>query len=488
MKKSVIGYPRVGSKRELKFALEKYFRGEIPIEELIKTSKELRTYSWLVQKKAGIDFISSNDFSFYDNMLDTSFMLGVIPERYKKLCLSKPDTYFAMARGYQSKNGDLTALPMKKWFNTNYHYIVPEFDDKVEIRLDDSKIVEEYKEALSCGVQTKPVVIGPYTFLKLSRFSGKKQLVDFAKEISAAYRNLLKNVACLGAKWIQIDEPALVLDMTDEDKKLFKTMYNDVLEEKPIKILLQTYFGDVRDFFDELVNFDFDGIGLDFVEGKETFELIKKHNEIKKQSGTCLLFAGIVNGKNIWRNNYEKTSILLEEIEKYWKGEIVLSTSCSLLHVPYSVKNEEKLDSTILEHFAFAEEKLIELSEIAAKDKNTLEKNKKLFNKQRILEDSLLKEKINNLSKNDFTRLPPFAEREVAQKKSLNYHCFQLQRSVLFRKQKKFALTVQILKKELFQKNNTYILTAKKLQNVLHCKKKLDLMYLYMANMSATTW
>ena len=144
MKTSVIGYPRIGAHRELKFASEKYFAKKIELNELEATAKEMRLSNWKSQKEAGIDFISSNDFSYYDGMLDTCFMLGVIPERYKALCLSKLDTFFAMARGYQTEKGDVTALPMKKWFNTNYHYIVPEFDDGVAVSLDDSKIKNEY--------------------------------------------------------------------------------------------------------------------------------------------------------------------------------------------------------------------------------------------------------------------------------------------------------------------------------------------------------
>ena len=234
MKTSVIGFPRIGENRELKFASEKYFAGKITAKELEKTAAELRRNTWLLQKNAGIDFISSNDFSFYDNMLDTSLMLGVIPKRYRNLCLSKLDTCFAMARGFQTEKSDVTALPMKKWFNTNYHYIVPEFDDSVSIQLDDSKAEQEYREASGCGVQTKPDVIGPYTFLKLSSYAEKKQASDFADDAAKAYRQLLSNAAKWGAEWIQIDEPALVLDMTEKDKVLFTKLYKTFLWSSPL--------------------------------------------------------------------------------------------------------------------------------------------------------------------------------------------------------------------------------------------------------------
>ena len=419
MKTSVIGFPRVGANRELKFASEKYFAGKITVEELQSTAKEVRKYGWLSQKNAGIDFISSNDFSFYDNMLDTSFMLGVIPQRYKALTLSKLDTFFAMARGYQSDKEDVTALPMKKWFNTNYHYIVPEFDDSVVIQLDDTKAKEEYNEAKVYGVQTKVDVIGPYTFLKLSHFTGNKKLQDFSSQIATAYKQLLSNAKSWGAEWIQIDEPALVLDMVAEDKALFSSLYKTILENKEIKVLLQTYFGDVRDFYKELLGFDFDGLGLDFVEGKESLELLNQGNK-----NGCILFAGLVCGKNIWKNNYAKTSALLEKIQAAWKGEVALSSSCSLLHVPYTVKNEEKLDQNILKYFAFAEEKFSELSELAANDQNAFAKNKALFESERVAKNSDIASKIASLKKEDFVRQPAFAEREAIQKKEFNLPLF----------------------------------------------------------------
>ncbi|MBP5568987.1 MAG: 5-methyltetrahydropteroyltriglutamate--homocysteine S-methyltransferase [Treponema sp.] len=432
MKTSVIGFPRIGAKRELKFASEKYFAGTISLEELNQTASDIRRSNWKKQKDAGIDFISSNDFSFYDNMLDLCFMLGVIPKRYKDLCLSSLDTYFAMARGYQKNSADVTALPMKKWFNTNYHYIVPEFDDSVIISLDDSKIKEEFSQALNSGVKTKICVPGPYTFLKLSHFKGTKQAVDFTKDIINAYKLLLSQCASYGAEWIELDEPALVLDMSADDKKLFQTLYKDaILADKKIKVLLQTYFGDVRDYFDELLGFDFDAYGLDFVEGKETLNLIQSlKNKDQNLTKNKVLFAGVLCGKNIWKNDYEKTNALLNKIKEAWQGEIVISTSCSLLHVPYTTKNEEKLGSEILEHFAFAEEKLTELKELSDAENfkggnsECYKKNRELFAKERIQKNKDVQNRINALTKEDFIRKPLFAQREAVQKKALNLPLF----------------------------------------------------------------
>ena len=171
---SVIGFPRIGTLRELKFTLEKYFRQEIEAEELLRTAQELRKTHWNTQKEAGIDYIPGNDFSFYDITLDTAALLGIIPKRYQELNLSELDTYFAMARGYQESSGDVKALAMKKWFNTNYHYIVPEVEDDTVISLTGDKLWKEYEEALALGIETKPIVTGAYTMLKLCRYTGAK--------------------------------------------------------------------------------------------------------------------------------------------------------------------------------------------------------------------------------------------------------------------------------------------------------------------------
>ena len=191
MQTSVIGFPRIGTLRELKFASEKYFRKEIGSDELEKTAETLRQTHWNTQKAAGIDYISSNDFSFYDLVLDTAVLLGIVPKRYQELKLSDLDTYFAMARGYQGECGDVKALAMKKWFNTNYHYIVPEVEDDMEIKLSGNKPLQEYKEAKALGIETKPVVIGAYTMLKLCRYTGKKTACDFLDEICKAYHRYI---------------------------------------------------------------------------------------------------------------------------------------------------------------------------------------------------------------------------------------------------------------------------------------------------------
>lgn len=419
MKTSIIGYPRIGSDRELKFAAEKYFRKEISSDELEKTAEELRKIHWETQKNAEIDFIASNDFSYYDNMLDTAVLLNAVPERYKALNLSGLDTYFAIARGYQGENGDVKALPMKKWFNTNYHYIVPEIDDDTKICVADTKPFDLFHEAQKDGIKTKPVVIGAFTFLKLSRYTGNKKAADFVSDTIKAYSDILAKFNELGAEWVQIDEPCLVTDLTSAEIKLFKDIYEAVLSAKGnTKVVLQTYFGDVRDCYKEICALDFDGIGLDFIEGKKSLELVKSCGFPEGKT----LFAGVVNGKNIWRNNYAKTIDTIETLKKF-SSDIVLNTSCSLLHVPYTLKNETKLSESYKKHFSYAVEKLTELNELkkiisadSPKDTEEFKKNAALFAEDRNCDNKEVQNKVNALKDEDFVRLPAFDEREKIQK------------------------------------------------------------------------
>ena len=427
MKTSVIGFPRVGKLRELKFATEKYFRNEITAQQLEETAEDIRKYQWNLQKESNIDYIPSNDFSFYDLVLDTAVLFNIVPKEYKELNLSDIDTYFAMARGYQGENGDVKALAMKKWFNTNYHYIVPEIEDDTEIKLVGTNPFKYYSEAKKDGIETKPVVVGPFTLLKLARFTGNKSVDDFVDDTIKAYSELLNELSKLGVNWIQFDEPFLVHDITKEDLTLFDKIYNAVLAKKEnIKVLLQTYFGDIRDSYENITKLKFDAIGLDFIEGKETLNLIEKYGFPKDK----ILLAGLVNGKNIWRNNYEKTISTLNLLKN--KGiEVVLSTSCSLLHVPFTVENETKLSKDVLKHFAFAVEKLGELAdlkvlaeEINFTEDNVFVNNKKLFSEDRNALNSEVAERIKNIKESDFTRLPAFEEREKIQKKEFNLPIF----------------------------------------------------------------
>lgn len=427
MNNTIVGFPRVGKLRELKFISEKYFRGEVTKEELQQVAKALRAEHWKFQKSAGIDLIPSNDFSFYDGVLDTAVLFNVIPKKYQELNLDEIDTYFAMARGYQGEAGDVSALAMKKWFNTNYHYLVPEISDDTEVKLVGEKPFEEYVEAKQLGIQTKAVLIGPFTFLKLAKYQGEKKAAEFAQDFVKGYVEILKKFESLGTEWVQFDEPALVQDLTVEDLNLFNTLYRNILKEKRnTKILLQTYFGDLRDYYQEITALDFDGFGLDFLEGKETLHLIEKYGFPEGK----VLFAGLVNGKNIWKSSYEKVLGTLEELKKYTK-EIVLSTSCSLLHVPYTLQNENSLKPEVEQYFAFALEKLQELRELSVltdTDDYRIEKeyqeNKELFAKERLGQNPDVKAKVDDLKEEDFIRLPKRSERQKIQKDALELPIF----------------------------------------------------------------
>lgn len=415
MTATIVGFPRIGENRELKFITEKYFKHEATEEELKERAKDLRQHDRKLLLDSGLTNFTSNHFSFYDQMLDAAFLFNVIPENIAELDLSDLDKYFALARGYQGEKGDVKAWPMKKWFNTNYHYIVPQFTADTDVKLAGTKIFDEFVEAKEDGTITRPVLVGPFTLLQLSEFHGCVK-EDFVGAFIEAYARIFKQLEDLGANWIQLDEPSLVKDLDERELALFKALYEPLLLQKGrLKVLAQTYFGDVRDAYDVLLKLPFDGIGLDFVEGRKTLELVERGFDDRK-----VLFAGVVNGKNIWRNNYQKTLDLLKKLNV---KNLVLTTSCSLLHVPYTVAIEE-LEEDVTKHFAFAEEKVKELVELDALLKNQspefLRKNAELFEKPRVLENAELHQKIADLKPEAFVRQPEFAVREKIQKQEFN--------------------------------------------------------------------
>lgn len=415
MTATIVGFPRIGENRELKFITEKYFKHEATEEELKERAKDLRQHDRKLLLDSGLTNFTSNHFSFYDQMLDAAFLFNVIPENIAELDLSDLDKYFALARGYQGEKGDVKAWPMKKWFNTNYHYIVPQFTADTDVKLAGTKIFDEFVEAKEDGTITRPVLVGPFTLLQLSEFHGCVK-EDFVGAFIEAYARIFKQLDDLGANWIQLDEPSLVKDLDEKELALFKALYEPLLLQKgKLKVLAQTYFGDVRDAYDVLLKLPFDGIGLDFVEGRKTLELVERGFDDGK-----VLFAGVVNGKNIWRNNYQKTLDLLKKLNV---KNLVLTTSCSLLHVPYTVASEE-LEEDVTKHFAFAEEKVKELVELDALLKNQspefLRKNAELFEKPRVLENAELHQKIADLKPEAFVRQPEFSVREKIQKQEFN--------------------------------------------------------------------
>ena len=427
---SVSGFPRIGQNRELKKIIEAYWKGAASLDEVRGNAKELRAKHWKLQAQAGVDLIPSNDFSYYDQMLDTAILLNVIPQRYKRLAFTNPEeTLFAMGRGYQGDKGDVTALPMKKWFTTNYHYIVPEIEESTEIRLNGTKPFDEFNEAKARGILTKPVLIGPYTFLKLARNAQAEELTydkGLVNAVAAVYAEVIKRFAALGAQWLQLDEPYLVLDKEDGDVSLFKSLYAKILpaREDKIKVLLNTYFGHIADVYETVNLLGFDGIGLDLNEGKdENLAAVEKYGVAENTT----LFAGVVNGRNIWRNNYAVSLGLIDALRQK-TDNVAVSTASSLLHVPFSTEGETALDPAVLKHFAFAVEKLTELKEIAVladsdedakKASADLAANQALFDGTRVAADPAVAERIAKLTDADFVRQPARAERQKEQRVAL---------------------------------------------------------------------
>ena len=425
---SVSGYPRIGKQRELKKWTESYFKGAMTEEELVKNAQELRLSQISLLHQKGIDYIPSNDFSMYDQVLDTAVMLNIIPAQYQNLDLSPLGKYFAMAKGYQKDNADVKALAMKKWFTTNYHYIAPIIDDTVEIKLNAQKPIDEYKTAKDLGIETKPVIIGAFTFIKLCRFETSQNYQDVIDKITNAYIQLFAEFKNHGVKLVQIDEPMLVTDLAQEDIDLFKSIYNELLKNKNgVAALLNTYFGDIRDIYQDVLAMDFDAYGLDFVEGIKNLELIKQYGFAKDKQ----LFAGVVNGRNIWINNYEQSLGILDALKQYVNAQnIVISTACSLLFSPYTKENEPQLSSEVLAQFSFAEQKLDELNDLRLlfgdqdyKSNKKYQDNialikQKLQNQDYI--DAEVRQKVQNLTEKDFVREPDFETRFEIQAKELN--------------------------------------------------------------------
>lgn len=427
---SVSGFPRIGRDRELKRVIESYWKGEATLDDVRATSKELRAAHWKLQAEAGITLIPSNDFSLYDQVLDMALLINAVPQRYARLAFEQPeDMLFAMARGYQGERGDVTALPMKKWFTTNYHYLVPEVDEAADIRLVGTKPFDEFNEAKTLGILTKPVLIGPYTFLKLARNPQTKELeYDFGliNAVATAYAQVVERFAELGAEWLQFDEPYLTLDKEPGDTELFKSLYAKILPARKgkVRVLLNTYFGHIADIYETVNLLGFDGIGLDLVEGRdENLAAVEKYGV----ASNTTLFVGVVNGRNIWRNNYA-TSLELIDVLRKATPNMAVSTACSLLHVPFSVASETGLPEDVRQHFAFAIEKIDELREIAAlydanaatrTDADVLKANQALFDGTRVDADVQVAARLSALHDSDFTRIPARAERQKLQREAL---------------------------------------------------------------------
>ena len=410
MQTSIVAYPHIGKERELKYLLEKYWRKEISAATLEKGAAALRQVHWQNQVDGSLDYLTINDFSLYDTVLDTACLFNIIPTRYRRLGLSALDTYFALARGYRDEKGTVAPLAMKKWFNTNYHYIVPEFSDDCDIKLVSQTPLAQYRETASYQLKKKLLLLGPFTLLKLSAYNGSKGPATYVPALIRAYLEFFRCCQQEKVELLQLDEPALTLDLQQEDLNLLKKLYSELLAGKgKLQILLQTYFGDVRDCYDDLIKLDFDALGLDFVEGEKTLQLVSSTPFPTDK----ILFAGIVNGRNVWRNSYTTSLNLIKNLQLQGIN-LVLQSSCSLQHVPYSLTGEKNLPPALKEKLAFGEEKIRELlllKELATADPAA---------------DSTAVTPTVNTAKNQVKLLPLQAKATYEQRAKLQQQCLNL--------------------------------------------------------------
>ena len=427
IKTNILGYPRVGANRELKRAEEAYWAGRISKQELLDAAALIRKNNWLLQKEAGIDLIPSNDFSFYDQTLDLSLSLGVIPERYNNLKNDLLELYFAMAHGYQKNGIDVTAMEMTKWFDTNYHYIVPEFVKEQQFKLTYNKAAAEFKEALELGVKTKPVLVGPITYLLLGKEkeSGFNR-IDLLDRLLPVYIGILKELENLGAEYVQIDEPVLCTDLTPEIKNAYRKAFATINKSTRLNIILTTYFGGLADNASLAVELGASILHIDLVRAPQGWQDV-----IYKLPAGTKLSLGIVDGRNIWKNDFRQSLDIIEKIQdKLDRNRILISTSCSLLHSPIDLENEKSLPAEIKRWLSFARQKVTELVTLAdlADGKGSYASQKALHQNIDDIKDrrtsSLtnneeVKKRIDSVTPDFAKRKSPFKERIAAQHREL---------------------------------------------------------------------
>jgi 5-methyltetrahydropteroyltriglutamate--homocysteine methyltransferase len=448
---NIAGFPRIGRNRELKFATEGYWRGETSAEELAATARAIRVENWKLMQDAGIDLIPSNDFSYYDQVLDTIALIGAVPQRYgwsgEGVDL---DTYFAMARGRQ----DATAMEMTKWFNTNYHYIVPELGPDTSFALSSTKPFDEHAEAMEeVGIDTVPVLIGPVSFLLLSKAADgapdRFTPLDLIEPLIDVYGEVLERLAGQGATWVQIDEPCFVEDRSERELDALRLAYEELakVRERP-RIVVKTYFDHVGDAYPILREVPIEGIGLDFtgrVHGDELTQEVHEHggrHNAQFVADDALedkwLFAGIVDGRNVWINHFEHSLDALEGLSKR-TGQLVVSTSCSLLHVPIDLDAEPAsgdadLDDEMRSWMAFAAQKVGEVKTLAEglaggreAIAEQLDANDRARDSRRDSHRTRtpeVRDRVEALSKADARRDTPFPERKEAQRAKLGLPTF----------------------------------------------------------------
>ncbi|HIC8925345.1 5-methyltetrahydropteroyltriglutamate--homocysteine S-methyltransferase [Elizabethkingia anophelis] len=435
-----LGYPRIGKKRELKKACEQYWSGKIIQKELLDVSRRIINENLKLQQEAGIDFIPVNDFSFYDHVLDMTLTLGAIPQRYHDVILNKAnnelDLYFAMARGYQKDGLDITAMEMTKWFDTNYHYIVPEFSKGQSFKLFSNKIINEFIGARQIGINAKPVILGPVSYLLLGKEKEEGfEKLDLIDNLSPVYLEILKSLQSHGAEYIQIDEPFLVLDLTDKAKEVYTAVYTKIQKELPnLKIILTTYFEGLEDNLPLALSLPVDTLHVDLVRKPEQLE-----NILATIPENLKLSLGVVDGRNIWKNDFESSLQFIRKAkEQLGEERILIAPSSSLLHVPYDLDletKEESLPAEIKQWMAYAKQKIKEVALLrdlssenpSAESLVAFGENKKAIENKRIstlIHDAKVQQQMDALDAVPVSRQSAFAQRKVQQQEILKLSLF----------------------------------------------------------------
>ena len=420
-----LGFPPLGAHRELKRATEGYWSGKVPQAALLQTGAELRAAHWRLQRDAGVDLIPSNDFSYYDRVLDACAMVGAVPTRYGWSGGSFDlDTYFAMARGVQSGGRDVTAMEMTKWFDTNYHYIVPEFEPGQTFRLASTKVVDEFTEAKALGFHTKPVLIGPVTFLLLGKTrAGRVDRLDLVDALLPVYADVLGRLDAAGATWVQIDEPCLALDRTPAERAAYVRAYRFLADRAHgLKLLVTTYFAGLDDNLATVRELPVAGLHVDLVRagGGQLDQLLKAWPKGR------VLSLGVIDGRNIWRADLATALGQLERArERIGADDLWVAPSCSLLHVPVDLDLEHRLDAQLKSWLAFATQKLVEVATLARAIRDgraavaaELEANARLIagrRSSRRIHEPAVKQRAAGVSEKDMRRASPHATRRKRQ-------------------------------------------------------------------------
>ncbi len=360
---ALLGYPRIGAGRELKRALERYWSSQIDERALHEEAAQIRAHHWKMMHDAGISFVPSGDFSLYDHVLDTAAMVGAVPARYGASAggVSLP-VYFAMARGRQEAGVDVPALEMTKWFDTNYHYIVPEVEPRMRFQLSSTRVIDHFVEAKSLGIMTRPVLLGPVTFLSLAKAAdGRSDPLDLLDAILPVYGEVLKRLASQGAEWVQMDEPILITDLDAGRKKAMTDAYGMLAKASSARIMLTTYFGDLKENMEIALKLPVAGLHLDLVRGPRQAEAI-----IASKPRDIIVSLGLVDGRNIWKTDLAAALRTAEKVSGALGADrLIVASSCSLLHSPEDLQLETELDPELLGWLSFARQKVDEIAVIA---------------------------------------------------------------------------------------------------------------------------